>query len=138
MNGSPRAPTPAVLNLIRFAMLGGVVALCLAMWFVYRAGRPTPVPRQTAAILVAAASGLALASGLGLVAIRAAMARADTPQKRASLFIVGYAIAEAPALFGGACLVLTASALPCALGLAVFGLAFLLLPVPEQDSPSQN
>jgi hypothetical protein len=124
--GAPSIP-PQALNIIRAAMLAGVVVFAAVAWLLRRSPSPPSIPDATGAILQAIALALALAAGIALPVLRAALGRAADAGQRTRLCIVAYAVAEAPALLGIATFLLTGRLGALLAGAAVFVLALVLV-----------
>ena len=127
--------TPKTLTLIRGAMLGGVLVLGLAVWFIGRSRHVEPPTANVTHPLAYGWYALLLAAAGGTVALRKAQDARQTFEERARLSIVGWALAEAPALLGGVYFFLTKDPLLYALGVVALGASFRLLDArrPEGD-----
>jgi hypothetical protein len=99
----PTLPRPAATQLlvIRTALLGGLLLFGAITW--YMAGRgstPMATPEQTRLygfIFVA----LAASAVVGMIVMRTRLEKAADAKQLMSLYIIGYALAEGAALFGG-------------------------------------
>jgi len=121
-----------VARVIRAALFAGVALFGVAAWYITR-NRPLPgLPEQMARYLAFAFMGLAAASLAALSVVRSLRERSDDVGRRSTLTVVGWALGEAPALFGGVLYLLTANAVPYLTGLAVLLVAFLMISVPEE------
>jgi hypothetical protein len=120
-------PSPQPIQLIRLALIAGVLMFGAVTLFVH--GQPSWKPGT-----LPTAAGYALAAYVivAVVIARAMRGRvlseAD-PQRRASLLIVGWALGEAAALFGGVVFFITGQGQWYLLGLLAMFTAFALLPV---------
>jgi hypothetical protein len=119
----------SALKLIRVALLGGVLVLGIVIaWLNGRAGHvPDPA---LGGVLRPAFLVMALGVLAGLAAVRAAQSRAAAEQ-RGGFAIVGWALGESTALFGGVAWLLAGEVLLYLTGVGVLLIAFLLVPVPE-------
>ncbi len=126
--------TPKALTLIRGAMLGGVLVLGLAAWFIRRSRHEAPPTPDVMRALGYAWYALILVAAGGVAALRKAQAGRKTFEERAPLSIVGGALAEATALLGGVYFLLTGDPLLYALGVVALGASFRLLDprIPEE------
>lgn len=129
---TPGATPPRTLAIIRIAILLGVLAFGAITWFLHRRPGWTPIPAQQADALrrtgmVVWAVGLA---GISLLRLR--WTRTEEPRARAQTGIVGWAMAEVPALWGGVYYMLTGSVAWYAAGLLFLLLVFRLFPIPRR------
>lgn len=131
MNGN--IEKPAVLRLIRLALFAGVAIFGSVVFYLTREGSFGDMPAETTRFLSFALIGLSAASLGTLLIIRALRERATDWERTASLTVVGWALGEAPALFGGVIYLLTASAVPYLTGVGILIVAFLLIPIPEES-----
>ena len=131
MNGT--LTRPAVLRVIRLAMLAGVVVFGSVVYYMTREGPMSDVPNEAARALSFALMGLSAASLAALFVVRSIRERAVSYDRRSALTIVGWSVGEAPALLGGVIYLLTASPLPYLTGLSVLIASFLMIPVPEES-----
>lgn len=110
--------TPATLRVIRSALLGGVLLFGGVIWYLHSSGSApanTSFPGAHWIFLV-----VCLMAAGGVLFVRGAQARAETFASRASLAIVGWALGEGAALFGGIHWLLTGRPTLYVAGLAVF------------------
>lgn len=131
--GGPQPVTPQTLNIIRLALLGGAVMFGAVAWFLTSTGAFVPsADGGMASILQYTFFGLALLVLGGMLIIQKQTKQAASFEKRASLLLVGYALAEGVTLFGGVILLLTGRVLLFLVGLLIFFLAFLLFPLTSE------
>jgi hypothetical protein len=131
MNGT--LTRPAVLRVIRLAMLAGVVVFGSVVYYMTREGPMSDVPNEAARALSFALMGLSAASLAALFVVRSIREKAVSDDRRSAFTIVGWSVGEAPALLGGVIYLLTASPLPYLTGLSVLIASFLMIPVPEES-----
>lgn len=131
MNGT--SARPAVLRVIRLALLAGVVVFGSVVYYMTREGPMSDVPNEAARALSFALMGLSAASLAALFVVRSIRERAESYDRRSTFTIVGWSVGEAPALLGGVVYLLTASPLPYLTGLSVLIASFLIIPVPEES-----
>lgn len=120
-----------VLKLIRLALLGGVLVFGIVIaWLTGSGGYPADT--SLAGVLRLAFLVLAAGTLAALMVVRTAQGRAAA-DRRGTFAIVGWALGEGIALFGGVAWLL-AGELPLYLtGVAVLLVAFLLVPVPGES-----
>jgi len=125
-----RETPPRTLATIRIAILLGVLAFGAVTWIVHRRAGWTPIPDARADALRRAGMGvwaLALA-GCGLLRLR--WTRVEDARTRAQVGIIGWAMGEIPALWGGMYYLLTGTVSWYAAGLLFLLLTFRLFPLP--------
>jgi hypothetical protein len=118
--------TPSSFNIIRFALLGGVLFLGAIAWFLSRDGDFGALDEETATVFRYAFYAVFTASALGMLFVHRSLPQAETFQQRATRCILGFALAEGTALFGGVYLLLTGSAMLYVIGLVLFLIAFMV------------
>lgn len=123
------------LNLIRFALLGGVVLFGGLAWFLGRVLEPegmSPELFQGFENVVWYGFILFILGAFGgIIALQARWRAADGFPAKRKINIVGWALAEFPALLGGMYLMLGGDPTFFGMGLALMILAaFVLLPLP--------
>ena len=119
----------AKLGVIRVAMLAGVLSFGAIAWFVRRQGpveAPTAVDPAMLRIAGSVIWGLAI---LGILGLFLALRNRETPARRSSFSIIGWALGEAVALFGGVYLFLTGDAQWFLAGLTALLLSFFIFPL---------
>jgi hypothetical protein len=121
-------PLRLQLLAIRTAMLLGVLAFGALTWFLQRDGRtpalaPETLQRMTSGLYLL----LAVVLGL-LLLLRSRVADAAAGTQRL-LYLVGYAAAEAVAIFGGAIWFFGGDRLSYLLGLVLMAVSFQVLPI---------
>ena len=120
-----RAPQP--IQIIRYALIAGVLLFGAVILFVHSLPnwKPAVLPASAAYAQVACAVlGVLFARGM-----RGRVAAESDPQKRVSLFVTGWAVGEAAALFGGVIFFITGQSQWYLLGLLGMAGAFLSLRV---------
>ncbi len=123
------ALTPAAFTIIRLSLLAGVLLLGGIAWYLTASGQVAPaLDDETAALLRYVFLGLLATAAVGIALVRPRARQAETLQQRVRFSIIGYALAEAAALFGAVYLFLTGAATLYLLGLLLFLAAFLLFP----------
>lgn len=123
----------ATLFIIRLAFVSTVVLFGAVTWFVHsQQARPFTAPNQTLDWLVI---GVWAAAAVGLMLLsrryRAAPRRAD----RVALAIIGWALGEAAAMFGGVHYFMTGDPLRYGYGLLIFCISLMLFPIPRDEGP---
>lgn len=134
-SGAP-AMKPEALNIIRFALLGGVLTLGLAGWFLTSSGSVgAGGDDDVAAMFRYAFYGFLLIDLGAMWVVRRRVDRATTFAEKGPLILVGYALGEGLALFGLVYWLVTGRILLFLVGLLVLLAAFLVFPVqPDSDS----
>lgn len=120
---------PQTLRLLRLAMLAGILAIGAVLWFVAR--EQAPVLDAERAGMVQIGFYVLAHVALGAMLLLRKPFRAAGPAQRGMLFIAGHAIGELPAVLGAVCILLLGTAVPFAVGLLVFLVAFLFFPLDE-------
>lgn len=131
--GSPRSATPKTLAVIRLAILLGVVLFGAVVWLLQRQPDWTPAMAPGTEVLTYVGLGVWGAAAVGLLLLRVRWNRETAPEKRAQLVIVGWALGEAPALWGGVVYFLTGDAQRFFTGFLFLIVAFLLFPIPRKE-----
>jgi len=122
--------TPTTLNIIRFAILLGLVVFGGVAWVLTGSGSFAPsFDTDETQLLRYVFYGLTVLVLGGLLLLQQRAGQAETFQKRGALSIAGYALAESVGLFGAVYLLLTGSPYFFLGGVIVMLLAFLLFPV---------
>ena len=127
-----RPAGPATLNLIRFAILLAVLTFGGVTWFVHRQPGWTPDPSMDPAVLRSVGYALWGTALIAVAFLRLRWDREQSPARRAPLRVVGWALGEAPALWGGVYYFVTDDAGWYALGVTFLILTFLLFPIPRK------
>jgi len=122
----PPRQAPNVLPLIRMGMTAGVLLLGGVLWFLDRQGRVPPAPDTVLTAAMPFALGALLA---GAIAMRFVVTKAADAAQRSTYLIIGWAIGETAALFGGAHWMLTGNPRWYVIGLFVYLSALVLLPL---------
>ena len=129
MTGQP--VDPFALRIIRLALLGGVLVFGVAIaWMTGREGFTADA--SLGGVLRLAFLVLTLGTLAALTAVRTAQARADA-DRRGTFAIVGWALGESVALFGGVAWLLAGEMLLYLTGVGVLLVAFLLVPAPAES-----
>lgn len=126
--GQPRPTSEATLALIRISLLLGVLLFGAVSWFLHR--DPTWRPGDPAALRMLQRAMLAqwvLAIAM-LLFFRTRLDR-TTGQARSTLLLIGWAIGESAALFGGVHFFLSGDILSFLGGLVVMMAGLLLFPI---------
>ncbi len=126
--GQSRPAPPATLAVIRLGILGGVLAFGGVAWHLTRqpGWSPATVDRD---VFFYAGLGVWAAATAGLLLLRSRWQRETDPARRTPLMIVGWALGEVPAVWGGIYYLLTGDPQRYFTGLMFLVMAFLLLPV---------
>lgn len=122
----PSQVTPATFNIIRYALLAGVLLIGGVAWFVTRENALGTFDAEAATYFRYAFYAVFTASALGMLFIHRSLPQATTFPQRVTRCIMGYAVAEGTALFGAVYLFLTGSLQLYIIGLLLFLLAFLV------------
>ncbi len=132
--GAPSNLTPQTLNIVRLALLTGVLGFGAYGWFSTRnGGLSESLDPEVARVFQYAFIALFLGVMAGMAAIRRKALDGETFAKKAQFSLIGYALGEGVALFGGVYLLVSGSMTLYLAGLLVFLLAFVLFPIPENN-----
>ena len=123
-----RSPELARLALIRVAMLAGVLTFGTVIWFLRRDGSP-PLLGEAADTLRLVGMVVGAVAVVGIAVFRTLASRAPEGGQRAAYSIVGWALGEAAALYGGVYYFLAGRPLGYMLGLMLLLAAFVFIPV---------
>jgi hypothetical protein len=126
--GQARPESPAALAVVRLGILGGVLALGGVAWHLTRQPGWSPASVDRDAFFYAGLVVWAAATA-GLLLLRSRWQRETEPARRTPLMIVGWALGEVPAVWGGVQYLLTGDPQRYFTGLMFLVMAFLLLPV---------
>lgn len=126
--GQSRPTPPATLAVIRLGILGGVLAFGGVVWHLTRQPGWSPASVNRDAFFYAGL-GVWAAATAGLLLLRNRWQRETDPARRTPLMIVGWALGEVPAVWGGIWYLLTGDPQRYLTGLMFLAMAFLLLPV---------
>jgi hypothetical protein len=129
-----RPASPATLAIIRLGILGGVLAFGGVVWYLQRQPGWSPASVDRDAFFYAGLGILAVSTA-GLLLLRSRWQRETDPARRTPLMIVGWALGEVPAIFGGVQYLLTGDPQRYFTGLMFLVMAFLLLPVRARPAP---
>lgn len=126
-------PSPRlVLGIVRIALLSGVLLFGGIAYAIRQGGAPPSVPADQAATLRLVGMiiwGVALAA---LVGMRLVLAERLSTGRDTQLPLVAWAIAEAPALFGGVYFLLAGDWTIWLAGVVGLAASYVLFPVPER------
>lgn len=127
--GGSRPASPATLGIVRLAMLGGMLVFGGVAWYLtHQPGwRPSLPPGRDAFFFASLGIWAVVAAGLLLLRIR--VRREADPRRRTPLLLVGWALGEMPAVWGGIYFLLTGDPQRYVTGLLFLVMAFLLLPL---------
>ena len=128
MAGSPPPPSVTALAIIRIALLLGVLLFGAAILFILRRGTWVPAPAESLETLRMVGMGL-WAVGLVAVIVLRARGLGRTSRYGTDVSIIGWAIGEAVALFGGVYYLLSGRHTWYILGLMFLVMTFLLFPI---------
>jgi hypothetical protein len=105
--GGAAAPaSPAQVNVIRLALLSGVVMFGAVVWFV-RGSTPAPSTEESLRVLMYTFFGLLASMLLGAVLVKTRQLSARDRRTRVMLAIVGWAMLESVPMLGGVYFLLT-------------------------------
>lgn len=127
------------LNIIRFVLLAGIVTFGGLAWVMAYTISPQPgmAPEAVRGVELYVDVGmgvLVLAAFGGVVGLRSRWQAAEGIAAKRRFNILGWAIAEVPALLGGVYLMIAGRPLFLGAGMALMGLAlFVLLPLPASE-----
>jgi hypothetical protein len=118
-------------RIIRTALVTGVVLFGLIVW--YLSGQRTIEPLEAGVVraLQLAFGGLALGGLTAVAVVRSAQSKAKTVAQQGTLAVVGWAVGEGIALFGGVIYLLTTQPALYLVGLVVFLATLVMVPAPE-------
>ena len=129
MAGVGRPASPATLAVVRLAILGGVLAFGGVVLYLTRQPDWRPSPAAESALFTYAGLGVWVVATAGLLLLRRAWQREADPARRTPLMIVGWALGEVPAIWGGIVFLLTGDPQRYFTGVLFLVMAFLLLPL---------
>lgn len=118
---------PQSLQLIRLALMAGVLLFGAVILIVHRqpSWTPRPLPSAMDYALIACAIGAVSVA----VLLKGRVTRESDPERRASLLIVGWSLGESAGLFGAVIFFITGQGQWYAFGLLAMACAFVLLPI---------
>lgn len=128
MPDQERAPSPAALHVIRLALLIGVVSFGAVAWFMHDS-IASPDNDELSSLLSIVFFVVVVGSAAAMLFVRQRWTNASGPRERATLGIVGWALAEGAALLGAVALLLTGSVLPFVIGVVFMLASFSLFPI---------
>ena len=123
---------PRTLAIIRAALLGGILIFGVIAWFL-ASSSVEGLDEETLSVLRLAFFGMMAAEGAALFFLQQRWKQATTFQERGTWSIIGWALGEGLALFGGVLLLLGAGPLPFLGGLLLFAIAWLLFPISSDE-----
>ncbi len=125
-----RGMTPQALNIVRFALLGGVVFFAALAWFLTGSGQMGVAgDDELAGVLRYVFYGLLVVDIGAMWLLRQRIDRAETFEKKGPLLLIGYALGEGLTLYGIVYWLVTGGMLLFVVSLLVFLTAFLMFPV---------
>lgn len=119
----------STLRMIRLALLAGVVIFGLAILYLTSTDG-FPATPELGGVLRLVFLPLGLGAVAAIAAVRSVQSRAE-PDRRGTFCVVGWALGEGVALFGGVAWLIAGEMLLYLTGLGLILVAFLLLPIPE-------
>jgi uncharacterized membrane protein len=128
------ALTRSTLKLIRVTLLAGVLGFGVVVWYILQTAAPEPLDERAANALRIAFLAVVLLDLPLLFVLRSAQSRVRGYASAARLTIVGWAQGEGVALFGTVLYLLTARVSLWVLGVLVLLTAFVLVPLPGEES----
>jgi len=125
--------SPAMLRLVRYAML--VLLLLFGAFAYYQSTHRAPDPEAMTnlPVLQWVGYGMCVMAMVGMAVLRQVRERADEA-RRPTLGLIGSALAEAAALFGGVYMILGGSITVYALALIVFLATWTILPADSAET----
>lgn len=133
MNANRQSTSPAPAHMIRAALLTGVLLFGAAVWYVNRSATTPRIDPSAATLFRFAFYPVLLGSIAGVYIVHTMRSRAAGYEGRVSLTVVGWAVGEGAALFGGVIYLLTGDPLPYLAGLILFLGALLAIGIPERS-----
>ena len=125
-----RGMKPQVLNIVRFAMLAGVLIFAAIAWFLTSSGQMGAAGNEElAGVLRYVFYGLLVVDIGAMWLLRQRIDRAGTFEKKGPLLLIGYALGEGLTLYGIVYWLVTGGMLLFVVSLLVFLTAFLMFPV---------
>lgn len=126
-------PSPRlVLGIVRIALLSGVLLFGGVAYAIRQGGSPPSVPADQAATLRLVGMVIWGVALVALVGMRLVLADRLSTGRDTQLPIVAWAIAEAPALFGGVYFLLAGDWTIWLAGVVGLAASYVLFPVPER------
>jgi hypothetical protein len=129
----PPTMTPAVLRLVRYAMLAGLLLFGAFAYYQSQHRVADPDSPTNLGALQTVGFGLCALAIVGIAVLRQVRERSD-PAAHGTLGLIGSALAEAAALFGAVFMVLGGSIPVYAIGLVIFISTWTLLPADFEDA----
>lgn len=124
-------PPVSQYRVIRTALVSGVVLFGLVIW--YLSGQRTADAPDPAVfrVLLLAFGAVAVGGLVAVAVVRSAQSNATTIAREGTLALVGWAIGESIALFGGVIYLLTSQPALYLVGVMIFLATLLMVPAPE-------
>ena len=120
-------PSPQPVQLIRLALITGVLMFGAVILFVHR--QPSRKPGVLPSAIGYALLAYAIVAVLVARAMRGRVLREPEPQRRASLLLIGWAVGEGAALLGAVIFFVTGQGQWYLLGLLAMLTVFAFLPI---------
>ena len=117
------------LLIIRTAMLAGVLLFGAVTWYIKRQEHPAILTPEKAQVFGYIFAGLAFAAVAGVVFLRSRLETTSEPGQLLVYYVVGYALAEGAAVFGGVVWFLGGAQAWYVAGVVLMVVAFQALPV---------
>lgn len=131
--GESRPASPATLGVVRLAMLGGMLAFGAVAWYLTHQPGWRPSLSTGLDTFFYASLGIWAVATAVLLLLRVLVRRETDPRRRTPLMVVGWALGEMPAIWGGIYYLLTGDPQRYVTGLLFLVMAFLLLPLRARD-----
>lgn len=126
---------PKVLNIIRYALLAGVLFFGAVAWFLTRDGGLVALDPPALMWVRYGIAAVLVGAAVGVMAVRRQWKNRAAFSEKASLNLVGWAVAEGAAFAGAIYYLMTGNILLFLLGLVLMlATEFVLLPIPSEQS----
>ena len=137
-SGPNRSPSSQQLNeaaqqVVRGALLSGVLIFGGVVWWLHDTGRMHPQDNEAAGLLEFVSYALSLIALIAAFVIRAASTPERSMQQRTQWAIMSWALAESGGLLGGVHYLLTGVWRGWAVGALALVAALILVPVPRRE-----
>jgi len=137
---SGRSPSPssqqlneAAQQVVRGALLSGVLIFGGVVWWLHDSGRIQPNPGDVGGLLEFISYGLSVIGLVAAFVIRAASTPERSMQQRTQWAIMAWALAESGGMLGGVHYLLTGIWRAWVVGALVLLAALILVPVPRRE-----